>query len=133
MSEENQEQSAAKPVAPLTIEILEETENVLLKRKVIKFKIVHEYAAVPERLAVKAKLAAMKTVDASLVFIRKLECKFGIPQTIGTAHIYKDGKDALRLEPPYIQIRNLPKEARKDAIKAAKAKKKKNKPKKGAK
>ena len=125
MSEEQQVQDTT--TKPLEIEFIDEKENVFTKRKEITFKIRHEFQAVPERIRVRDKIAALKSVSSDLTFIVKMQSHFGKPEIIGIAHIYEDKATVDRLVPAYLMLRNLPKAERKDALKALKAKKKKKK------
>ncbi|MHA1369290.1 MAG: 30S ribosomal protein S24e [Promethearchaeota archaeon] len=112
----------------MEIEIIESKDNPLLRRKEIKFRIREKQT--PERVAVKEKLAAMHNADFNLVFIRKIQTRFGTPEVTGYAMIYED-EQATKSEPEYIRIRNLKKEernaARKEYLERKRMKRKKKK------
>lgn len=108
----------------MDIEIVETTENPILRRKEISFSI--EEKSMPERIEVKEKLAAMHNADFDLVFVKKIEPSFGRTRVTGTAMVYED-KEASQVEPRYMKIRNMKKEERDEARKAIKKKAKKKK------
>ena len=109
----------------MDIEIVETTENPILRRKEISFSI--EEKSMPERIEVKEKLAAMHNADFDLVFVKKIEPSFGTTRVTGIAMVYED-KEASQIEPRYMRIRNMKKEERDEARKAtAKQKTKKKK------
>ena len=109
----------------MEIKIKKTKENPLLHRKELEFLIQHLGEGSPNRIEVRDKLAAMETADPELTYIIKMQPRFGIPEVHGKARIYKDKESAEKIELNYIQIRNMPKDARKDARKALKEKKKK--------
>ncbi len=111
----------------VNIKIIEVKENKLLHRKHVSFEIEHFGSGSPNRIEVKEKLAALQTAKPELTFIKEMQPRFGLPQVRGEATIYEDEAVAMKLEPNYIKIRNLPKEKRDAAWKEVKAKKKKKK------
>jgi small subunit ribosomal protein S24e len=110
----------------VNIKILEVKENKLLRRKEVIFSVEHLGNGTPNRLEVKEKLAALQTAKADLTFIKVMKPLFSMPQIKGKAIIYQD-EEAAKMEPGYSRIRNLPKDQRVEALKAAKAGKKKKK------
>lgn len=125
MSEEEVKQE--KREVKLDLDVIEDNTNALLHRKEIKVKIKHEFAPSPDRLTIKAKIAAKYAVPESLVIIKQMKNFYGAPEEICTIYIYESEEFAKKIEPAYMMIRNMPKEQRKEAIKALKAKKKKKK------
>jgi small subunit ribosomal protein S24e len=112
------------------IEIKEAKKNPLIDRTEIKFHINHPNMGTPNRFDVKKKLAAMKTADENLVFIKNIRTIFGQRKVDGVAAIYGSEEAANQYEAVYIKIRNMPKEQREEArkkIKDAKKKRKKGK------
>lgn len=89
----------------MDIEIIEESENPMLHRKDVTFKVIHEEAT-PERLSVRDSLAAMLNKDADEVVIRDLNTKFGMRTTIGEAKVYDDDEHAREIEREYVLERN---------------------------
>jgi len=106
------------------IQILNEKENLFFNRKDISFMVTYPTAGTPNRIEVKKKLAALKAVDESLVFIKYLRSRMGKHELKGQTAIYNDEKSA-QIEPRYIRIRNLPKDKREEAKKAVEEERKK--------
>jgi len=73
----------------LDINILEDRENPLLRRREVAFEISFT-GATPSRKEVKEALTSRLGVDANLVVIGKLAQPFGISSLKGRANIYKD-------------------------------------------
>ena len=92
--------------------------NPLLKRREVSFTLNPDKGA-PDRIEVKEKVAALHNAKFELTFVRKLSPRFGKTELVGTAMIYDDEESA-KIEPTYIKIRNLKKENREEAKKAAK-------------
>ena len=111
----------------LEIIVTEEKDNPLLRRREISAIIKHDFGPTPDRLDIKAKIAAKYGVSADTVIIKQMKNHFGASQEFLTAYIYESLEVAKKIEHEYMIIRNMPKELRKDAIKAMKAKKKKKK------
>ena len=89
----------------MDVEIIDKTENPMLHRTDVRFRIEHDEAT-PERLSVRDSLAATLNKDAEEVVIRKLDTKFGMRQTIGTAKVYDDAEFALDVEQNHMLERN---------------------------
>ena len=89
----------------MDIEIIEDTENPMLHRRDVTFKVIHEEAT-PERLSVRDSLAATLGKDADEVVIRNLDTKFGMRTTIGEAKVYDDEDIAKEIEREHILERN---------------------------
>jgi len=93
---------------PMKIEILKEKENKLLARKEIEFRVDHVGATTPSRADIRAKISAQYNADAAAVAIKKLETKFGIGKTEGSAMIYATPEQMNRIELNYIIKRHEP-------------------------
>lgn len=89
----------------MEIEIIEDTENPMLHRRDVTFKVIHDEAT-PERLSVRDSLAATLGKDADEVVIRNLDTKFGMRTTIGEAKVYDDEDIAQEIEREYVLERN---------------------------
>ncbi len=89
----------------MEIEIIEESENPMLHRTDVTFRVVHDEAT-PERLSVRDSLAAKLNKDADEVVIRDLNTKFGMRTTIGRAKVYDDDAVAKEIEREYVLERN---------------------------
>jgi ribosomal protein S24E len=106
----------------MDIQVKEVRANPLLKRKEVLFSLVPE-KGVPDRVEVKERIAALHNAKFELTFVRKLATRFGKTEITGTAMIYDDEESA-KIEPSYVKIRNVAKDKREEAKKAAKAGKK---------
>ena len=89
----------------MDIDIIEEAENPMLHRTDVRFRVTHEDAT-PSRLSVRDSLAATLNKDAEEVVIRKLDTKFGMRETIGTAKVYESPEDAQAVEQDHALERN---------------------------
>lgn len=98
------------------LEITNETENVLLARKQIRFKIFHQGMATPARADVRKKLAAQLNVDLDRVIIVRLTSKYGHEYTDGIARVYETAEKAVQIEGAHLIKRH--------AVKAKKEEKK---------
>ena len=89
----------------MEIDILEEDENPMLHRTDVRFELTHDEAT-PSRLSVRDSLAAMLNKDAEEVVIRKLDTKFGMRTTIGTARVYESPEHTAEIEHDHVLERN---------------------------
>ena len=65
-----------------------------------------EEPSTPSRSSVRIELAVALRVELDQVYVRKMETKSGTRTTVGVAHVYKDPKEALKVEPKYVVERN---------------------------
>jgi small subunit ribosomal protein S24e len=89
----------------MDVDIIEETDNPMLHRTDVTFRVRHEEAT-PERLSVRDSLAAMLNKDADEVVVRQLDTKFGMRKTIGQAKVYESSEFATDVEQEYMLERN---------------------------
>ncbi len=89
----------------MDIEIIDESDNPMLHRSDVRFRIVHEEAT-PSRLSVRDSLAAMLNKDADEVVVHKLDTKYGMRKTIGYAKVYETADQAREIEQTYMLERN---------------------------
>ena len=89
----------------MEIDILSETENPMLHRSDVTFELVHDEAT-PSRLQVRDSLAAKLNKNADEVVVRKLDTKFGMRKTIGTAKVYESADYAADVEQDHMLERN---------------------------
>ncbi len=89
----------------MDIDVIEETENPMLHRTDVRFEVTHEEAT-PSRLSVRDSLAAMLNKDAAEVVVQKLDTKFGMRTTVGSATVYETPEHALEVEQDYMLQRN---------------------------
>ena len=94
----------------MKIIITKEFDNLLLNRKQIDFKILHQKMATPSRTEVRKKIAAQFNADLERVIITKLTPKYGQEYTVGYAKIYDTTELAQQIEPKYILKRLQSKE-----------------------
>jgi small subunit ribosomal protein S24e len=89
----------------MDIHIIDEDENPMLHRTDVRFELTHENAT-PSRLSVRDSLAAKLNKDASEVVVRKLDTRFGMRKTIGTARVYDNPQYAQEVEQDHMLERN---------------------------
>lgn len=89
----------------MDVDIIEETENPMLHRTDVSFRVLHDEAT-PERLSVRDSLAAMLNKDADEVVVRTLDTKFGMRKTIGQAKVYESAEFATEVEQEHMLERN---------------------------
>ena len=89
----------------MDIDIIAEDENPMLHRTDVRFELTHEEAT-PERLSVRDSLAAKLNKDSSEVVVRKLDTKFGMRKTVGTARVYDAPEYAKDVEQDHMLQRN---------------------------
>ena len=90
----------------MEIEVLEEKENRLLKRREIRFKITHENEATPKRSDVISQLVTDIGTSKDKIVIDSIKAEFGLPQSKGYAKVYVSKEDALYFEKKHILKRN---------------------------
>jgi small subunit ribosomal protein S24e len=90
----------------MELEILQEKENKPLGRRELRFRIEHIEDTTPSRSDVRSKLAAQYDAEASTVIIKKMETRFGIGITEGTARIYSDLNQMEQVERDYMVARH---------------------------
>jgi len=88
----------------LEIELTSVKKNPLLDRQEIEFKV--EQDKTPTRSDIRIGIAVALKVNLDQVYVRRIETKTGTRVTEGTAHVYADPEQALRVEPKYIIERN---------------------------
>lgn len=98
----------------MEVEIVEKTENPLLQRIDVRFKISHSGAPTPKRMEVKEKLAAMLQVQQNLIVIEKMASVHGKSETNGIARAYQSEEKMKALEPEHLLKRGIPKEKPKE-------------------
>ena len=88
------------------MDIVDRTENPLLRRVEIRFQWRHSGDATPSRDAL---LAAVTTLEPGAtrdrIIIKEVSTRFGQPLTTGLALVYED-EAALSVEPAYILARH---------------------------
>jgi ribosomal protein S24E len=88
----------------LKLDLTSVKNNPLFNRREVEFKV--EQAATPSRSNVRIGISVALKTDLNQVYVREIETKAGTHMTIGTAHVYADPVQALKVEPKYIIERN---------------------------
>lgn len=88
----------------MNIELTSVKRNPLLGRQEIEFKV--EQAKTPSRSNVRIGIAVALKAELNQVYVKEIETKSGTHVTIGSAHVYDDPEQALKIEPKYIIERN---------------------------
>jgi ribosomal protein S24E len=94
----------------MKIKIENKVDNKLLHRQDITFQIEHPGSSTPQRLAVRAKLAALLNCQEDQLFIIELAGVFGRGSTRGYARLYPSKEAGLAREDKHILKRHEPKE-----------------------
>jgi small subunit ribosomal protein S24e len=102
----------------MDVKIISKKENPLLKRKEVKFTVVHTQGKTPARLDLKQSLASELQVSDKLVFIKRMKTMTGTNIATGEANAYETESQAKLIEPAYIMKRNSPPEKPKEEAKA---------------
>jgi small subunit ribosomal protein S24e len=89
----------------MDIDIIEEDENPMLHRTDVRFEMTHDDAT-PSRLSVRDSLAAKLNKDSKEVVVRRLDTKFGMRKTIGSAKVYESPEYAKNVEQEHMLERN---------------------------
>ncbi len=89
----------------MKIEILNEKENSLLKRKEVEVRITHD-AATPSISEIRKKIAASKDIGKGTIIIESFKSKYGSRETLGTVKVYQTKERALEIEPRHRLIKN---------------------------
>jgi small subunit ribosomal protein S24e len=94
----------------MEFKILSQKENPVLKRREVKFSVVHTQSKTPVRLDIKRSIASELQISDKLVFIKRMKTMTGTNTTIGEANAYQNEAQAKLIEPAYIMKRNSPPE-----------------------
>jgi len=88
----------------LELKLTSVKKNPLFNRQEIEFMV--EQNKTPSRSNVRIGVAVAMKVDLNNVYVREIETKSGTHVTVGSAHVYADPEQALKIEPKYIIERN---------------------------
>jgi small subunit ribosomal protein S24e len=102
----------------MELKIISKKENPLLKRKEVKFTVVHTQGKTPARLDIKRSLASELQVSDKLVFVKRMKTMTGTSIAVGEANAYESEAQAKIIEPAYIMKRNTPPEKPKEEANA---------------
>jgi small subunit ribosomal protein S24e len=91
------------------IEILEEKENPLLRRKELRIKVSHN-GATPRRAEVREKIIALKDANRDSVVLHSLHSRFGARESIAFVKIYESPQAMLSVEQEHVLRKNFSEE-----------------------
>lgn len=106
--------------------IIEDRVNPLMERRELRLEIASK--STPKRDMIRKALASSLKVPLERVFVRSTLSSFGTNISICKVNVYNDDLRGKSVEPNYIQMRNLSREERKQALNAAAAAKAQAKP-----
>jgi ribosomal protein S24E len=89
----------------MKVEILNELENPLLKRKQFEVKIIHD-AATPSIEEIRQKISVSKNIGKGTIIIDSFQPQYGSRETIGIVKVYQTKERALEIEPRHRLIKN---------------------------
>ena len=96
--------------------IIEDRVNPLMERRELKFEVASK--STPKRDELRKAIASSLKVPIERVYIRNTISSFGTNISTCRVHIYDDAERAKHVEPEYIQMRNLSRGDRKNALAA---------------
>jgi small subunit ribosomal protein S24e len=88
----------------MEISITSDKQNELLSRRELEFTITYNGPTPPRKL-VHAKLAAMMNAGLDQVVLDSMKCRFGISILKGSARVYQNKDDLVKLEHGYLMAR----------------------------
>ncbi|MEM4644254.1 MAG: hypothetical protein QW748_02610 [Candidatus Methanomethylicaceae archaeon] len=96
------------------ISIIEDKFNPLLERREVKIEVASK--STPKRDLLRKSVAASLKVPLDCVYVRSCLSSFGTNVSVCRVHVYKDPGRAKKLEPKHVQLRNLSREERAQAL-----------------
>lgn len=96
------------------ISIIEDKFNPLLERREVKIEVASK--STPKRDLLRKSVAASLKVPLDCVYVRSCLSSFGTNVSVCRVHVYKDPERAKKLEPKHVQLRNLSREERAQAL-----------------
>ena len=88
----------------MDIKLTSVKRNPLFNRQEVEFEVVQ--AKTPSRSNVRIGIAVALKTELDQVYVREIVTKSGTHVTVGSAHVYDDAAQALKIEPKYIVERN---------------------------
>jgi small subunit ribosomal protein S24e len=88
----------------MEILITSDKQNELLSRREVAFTLNYN-GATPSRKLVQAKLAAMVNAGKDQVVLDSMKSRFGISVLTGSARVYQNKEDLVKLERGYLMTR----------------------------
>ena len=93
-------------MADIEVEIEEEKENKLLKRRDMTVRVYHEADPTPTRATIKDRVADLVGTSKDNVIIENIKSEFGKEETKVKLRVYDDKEDAQKYERDYVLERN---------------------------
>lgn len=90
----------------MKVEINEQKDNLLLKRKEVRFTVDHKGGSTPTKGAVTEELKKLIKANGSVIVIDNMESVFGTGVTKGYAKAYDSLEAAFEVEKEHIMARN---------------------------
>jgi ribosomal protein S24E len=98
----------------IQISLISDRYNPVIPRREVEVEIVAK--GTPSRDTLRKILADFFKVPIDCLFVRSCLTSFGTNISKCRVHIYNDAEYGKKIEPKYIQLRNLPREERKKLI-----------------
>jgi len=86
----------------MELEITDKTENKLINRIEVRFKVTHEKAKTPTRKEIKGALADNLGAKKECVIVDMMRSEYGSPVTKGYAKVYKTPEELKRFEKAHL-------------------------------
>ncbi len=102
----NQKNKIVKVSEDISIAILDERYNKLLRRAEINIYVDHIKTGTPSRKELRKFVASIYRVDESNIIVKSVESEYGRGSSRALVYIYEDPKYVKLLEPQYILKRN---------------------------
>ncbi len=96
--------------------IIEDKANPLVERRELKIEIASK--STPKRDTLRKAVASSLKVPVERVFVKSTLSSFGTNISICKVHVYESYERGKTIEPQYVQLRNLSREERRNAINA---------------
>ena len=90
----------------MEIEITKKTDNLLLERTEVEFKVRHQGESTPTRKMVKETLSEVLGIKKDVVVVNSYNTQFGKGESVGFANVYKNVDKAKSVEEDHILKRN---------------------------
>ena len=96
--------------------IIEDRANPLAERRELKIEIASK--STPKRDAVRKAVASSLKVPIERVFVKSTLSSYRTNISVSKVHVYENDERGKVIEPNYVQLRNLSREERKNALNA---------------
>jgi ribosomal protein S24E len=96
------------------ISVIEEKVNPLMERKEVKIEVASK--STPKRDILRKAVASSLKVSIERVYVKSSLSSYGTNVSICKAHVYDDAERGKQIEQKYVQLRNLSRTERKQAI-----------------